>query len=312
MVYLKSFFAELARILMTLRSPMISANNAYKGIYHKDINWNNPQNLIEKIYWLELFSDTTLWTMCADKFRIREFIHNKGLDHVLPKLYGHWYNSKEIDYNMLPNSFVLKTTNGCGQVLIVKDKTKLDIQQTTTLLNKWMKLKYGYIDGQIHYSRIKPSIIAEEFLHDNSDLNNDTALIDYKLWCINGEPIFFLIITDRVILGPNRGYSLCAYDLQWNNITTKILNEKKCHLSKRHIDKPQCLEEMIEIAKVVSSNFQEVRVDFYQVNGKVYLGEMTFTTAYGYFTDDLYRYLGSKIDLNKVKRIKGINRPPLF
>ena len=116
---------------MALQDPRINANRVYKHIFHKDINWENPQNLIEKIYWLQLFTDTTLWTKCADKYRMREYVESKGCGHLLPKLYGHWEKAEDIDYGKLPQSFVLKTTNGCGQVLIVPDKSELNIVGTS-------------------------------------------------------------------------------------------------------------------------------------------------------------------------------------
>ena len=154
---------------MALQDPRINANRVYKHIFHKDINWENPQNLIEKIYWLQLFTDTTLWTKCADKYRMREYVESKGCGHLLPKLYGHWEKAEDIDYGKLPQSFVLKTTNGCGQVLIVPDKSELNIVETNKLLNQWMELKYGFTDAQIHYSRIEPCIICLLYTSDAAD-----------------------------------------------------------------------------------------------------------------------------------------------
>ena len=102
---------------------------------------------------------------------MREYVESKGCGHLLPKLYGHWEKAEDIDYGKLPQSFVLKTTNGCGQVLIVPDKSELNIVETNKLLNQWMELKYGFTDAQIHYSRIEPCIIAEEYLSVNEKLN---------------------------------------------------------------------------------------------------------------------------------------------
>ncbi len=291
----------------TTQDPRINANRVYRAVFKKDINWDNPKNLIEKIYWLQLFTDTTLWTKCADKYRMREYVESKGLVRLLPKLYGHWERGEDIDFAALPQSFVLKTTNGCGQVLLVKDKSELDISSTIKLLNEWMTLKYGFTDAQIHYSRIKTCIIAEEYL-TTKEQKEDTSLIDYKVWCFHGKPEYILVVYDRVILGENKGYSLSAYDLDWNDISDRALRKDNIHYSGKPVPRPERLQDMIEYAKILSENFAEVRVDFYETDGRLSLGELTFTTGYGSHTNEFYEYLGSKIDLSKVKRMEGMNR----
>ncbi len=222
------------------RDPRENANRIYRRVFHKDIDWDNPKDLIEKIYWLQLFTDTTLWTKCADKYRMREYVDSKGLGKLSPKLYGHWERGEDIDFTTLPQSFVLKTTNGCGQVLLVREKSKLDIFETTKLLNNWLKLKYGFADAQIHYSRIKPRIIAEEYL---GNPENKTSLIDYKVWCFHGKPEYILVVYNR---GGENGYSLSAYDLQWNDISDKVLKEDNKHYGGIGVAKPTRLDDMIE------------------------------------------------------------------
>lgn len=296
---------------LTNQDPRINANSIYRSVFNKDIDWDNPKDLIEKIYWLQLFTDTSLWTKCADKYRMREYVEGKGLGHLLPQNYGHWDKAEEIDFNILPDSFVLKTTNGCGQVLLVPDKTKLNISKTIKLLNQWMSIKYGFTDAQIHYSRIKPCIIAEEYLSPKSN-KQDTSLTDYKVWCFHGSPEYILVVYDRVILGKHQGYSLSAYDLEWNDISNRSLNKSNIHYSGKQVPRPETLNEMIDSAKILSKDFPEVRVDFYEIEGKLYLGELTFTTGYGYHTKEFYEYLGSKIDLSKVERISSMNRPELI
>ena len=293
---------------MALQDPRINANRVYKHIFHKDINWENPQNLIEKIYWLQLFTDTTLWTKCADKYRMREYVESKGCGHLLPKLYGHWENAEDIDYGKLPQSFVLKTTNGCGQVLIVPDKSELNIVETNKLLNQWMELKYGFTDAQIHYSRIEPCIIAEEYLSVNEKRQ---SLIDYKVWCFEGKPEYILVVHDRIIRGPGRNYKTSAYDLDWNNISDRALNKDNCHFDGIDLPRPKCLDGMIKHAAILSASFSEVRVDFYDIDGRLVLGEMTFTSGYGSHNEAFYEYLGSKIDLSKVRKLREINKPKL-
>lgn len=289
------------------KDPRELANIDFRKVFHRDINWDNPKNLIEKIFWLQLFTDTTLWSICADKFRIREYANAKGIENLLPKLYGHWNNSKDIDFDNLPQSFVLKTTNGCGQVLLVPDKSKLNIKKTRELLDRWMLLRYGFSNAQIHYTRIQPCIIAEELLA-NSD-NEEKGMVDYKVWCLNGKVEYILCVYDRIILGENSGYHLSAYDRNWNDISKKTLKEEK--QGGQTIARPKHLDDMLKYAEEISKDFVEVRVDFYDTPNRIYLGELTFTSGYGYHKEGFYDYLGSKIDLSNVKRIQGINRPDI-
>lgn len=294
------------KVKIVARNPQKVANKIYKSIMNKDINWDNPKDLIEKIYWLQLYTDTSLWTLCADKYKMREYVKSKGCYDLLPQLYGCWDNANDIDFSTLPNQFVLKSNNGCGQVLIVKDKTKLDINNTINTLNKWMRSKYGYIDAQIHYTKIKPCIIAEEYLK-NENNPNETSLIDYKIWCFHGKPEFILVAYDRG--KDNNGYYLSAYDLEWNNISDIALNKNSKHHNGQTIKKPLCLSEMIKYASILSKDFPEVRVDFYETNGKLNIGELTFTSGHGSYNNKFYEYLGSKIDLSKVNKLGKINRP---
>lgn len=290
--------------------PRNNANRVYSSVFHKNIDWEFPKDLIEKIYWLQLFTDTSLWTLCADKYRMREFVESKGCSDILPMLYGHWERAEDIEFSILPDKFVLKTTNGCGQVLIVKDRHKLNISKTRKLLNNWMQLKYGFTDAQIHYSRIPPCIIAEEMLFEKN-AESDASLIDYKVWCFHGKPEYILVVYDRIILGKNQGYSLSVYDLEWNNISARALRKGNKHYKGTDVPKPTRLTDMLKYAEKLSKDFVEVRVDFYETDGRLTLGELTFTTGYGSYTTEFYEYLGSKIDLCKVKRIDNMNCPDI-
>lgn len=299
-------------VLMRLRSyakkdPRILANRIYRSVFNKDIDWGNPQSLIEKIYWLQIYTDTSLWSICADKYRIREYVKEKNLEWLMPKLYGHWDNSKNIDFKSLPKAFVLKTTNGCGQVLLVRDKAMLDIKNTRELLDRWMRMRYGFDDAQIHYTRIKPCIIAEEFLINSKD--ETKGMTDYKLWCLNGRVEYILCAYDRIVLGKDRGYHLSAYDRNWNNISKEAIKESK--RGNQTVERPKHLDEMIKYAELFAKDFCEVRVDFYETAERIYLGELTFTSGYGSHYDAYYDKLGSKLDITNARRIEGINRPDI-
>lgn len=270
------------------------ANRVYYPFFKQEINWENPKNLIEKIFWLQFNTDTSLWTKYADKYLARDYIKECGFEHNLPKLYGKWSNADDIDFNELPESFVLKTNNGCGTVLVVKDKSKLNIKSTKRKFNQWLSIPYGYSGAQLHYTKIEPCIIAEEML-ERTD-NYSSSLVDYKIWCFHGKAECILITFNRSSIN----LDLSLYDTDWNKINQHLVSGP--HYSKSHINisRPESLNKMIEIAEKLSKTFRQVRVDFYNIKGKPYIGELTFTTGWGYFTHDYYDYLGSKIDLNKV------------
>lgn len=270
-----------------------AATLGYYRISHGEkMNWKNPTDLREKIIWLQFNSDTSLWTKCADKYRVREYVEEKGCGDILNELYGVWEKPEDIDYDCLPKSFVLKTNNSCGQIIMVKDKAELDKVQVSRRLAKWIKAKYGYSGGaQKHYLKIKPLIIAEKLMIN--DTEPEQSLVDYKIWCFNGVPEMFWIAFNRV----KDSYEFSAYDLDWNNISEKVLDRSAKHYSGKDFPKPKSFDRMLECARLLSHDFKEVRVDFYEVGGKTVFGELTFTAGNVYFTKEYYNYLGTKICL---------------
>lgn len=276
-------------------NPKKEMERVYKKVFHQMPNIDNPKNLIEKIYWLQLHSDTSLWTKCADKYLVREYLHELGMDQYLPKLYGKWDSANDIDFNQLPDKYILKTNNGCGTCIIVRNNDK-DPDKMRKMLKEWMIVPYGWSGAQIHYTRIKPCIIAEQLLENSAKDNvvSPSSLIDYKIWCFNGEPECIFVVYNR-----NGHYAKIAlYEKDWNVIDNKMIpTEYKSVDSKKHIERPKCLEEMLDVAKKLSAPFKEVRVDLYVVEDKPVFGELTFTTGYGYFTEEYYNYLGSKFEV---------------
>lgn len=280
------------------KDPRIMANRAFKAAFGRDIDWENPKNLIEKQYWLQLNTDTTLWTLCADKYRVREYVKDKGCGEILNELYGKWDAVCDVDYSSLPEKFVLKTNNGCGEVFVIKDKNNLDIQSTNRQLNAWMKEKYGYASVQLHYSRIKPCVIAEKLLEESGKCAtlSSQSLIDYKIWCFNGKPECVLVVFDRVI-GKESKQSI--YDLEWNNISSKVFKPNVKYYEE-DIPKPKHFDKMLDYARILSDGFPQVRTDFYYVDDKVVFGELTFTAGYGDLSDEYYEHLGEQIILPKL------------
>lgn len=279
------------------RDPQQLASKDYKRVMGRELNWGNPHNLIEKIYWLIFNTDTSLWSICADKYHVRDFVKERGCSNMLNKLYGYWESVEDIDYNSLPSSFVMKTTNSSGQIIVVKDKSKLDIKNANKKLNRWLKFIYGLTSAQLHYMQIKPAIIAEELLENKAE--PEKMLVDYKIWCFGGVPESILVVYDR----NGENYKLSVFDLEWNNISERTLRTDSPHYGGNDVPMPASFNDMIEGAKKLSKGFPEVRVDFYDINGRPVFGELTFSTGYGYFTDEYYSYLGEKVDIESVERI---------
>lgn len=306
---LRSFLSPLKIWYYSKQSPFKLADKDYNKFMKKStgINWEHPSDLIEKIYWLQMFTDTSLWTKCADKYLVREFVKERGCEKILNELYGKWDTESDIDWEGLPNSFVLKLNNGCGNVYIVKDKSNANWEEIKKQIHQGLRIRFGDVNAQLHYTYIKPCIIAEKLLINEED--PDKSLVDYKIWCINGEPQFVLVVYER---NNHSHYKLGVYDLEWNDIYKQAFDSSSRHYHETHIPKPKSLDKMLTLAKVLSKGFEEVRVDLYEVSGEPMFGELTFTTGYGYWSNDFYLNMGRKLDISKVHRLTKPNKPASY
>lgn len=278
-----------------LKDPYSEANRVYKECFGKDIDWNSPKDMMEKIYWMMFNTDTSLWTRCADKYRVRGYIEEMGMANLLPKLYGMWEKAEDIDFDSLPNQFVLKANNGSGTVEIVRDKRLLDVEKLRNKAKEWLKYTYGYNGAQMFYTKIKPCIIAEELHHTEGD----KSLIDYKIWCFDGEPESVWVAYDRKKVG---AVKMALFDLDWNPLPQHLKSTPHYVYDPNDmIPRPESLDDMLDACRKLTKPFKEVRADFYDVNGKAYFGELTFLSGYGFYTKDYYDYLGSKIFLEDLK-----------
>ena len=165
-IFIKSVLIKIATPFSPLlkKFPNIIWKIRYCKDYKKFPNLKKPQSFMEKILWLSLYSDTSMWSKLADKYRVREYVIDRCGEQYVNKIYGIYNSAIEIDYSLLPKSFVLKTTNSCATNIIVKDKNILNIKETNHKLNKWLKFPYGELTGQLHYTQIEPLIIAEKFM----------------------------------------------------------------------------------------------------------------------------------------------------
>lgn len=263
----------------------------YKQLFKRNTGNNldidNPKTLYDKIAYLSFRTDTTEWSRLADKVAVREFVKDCGYEDNLVKLYGTWENADDIDFSSLPNSFVIKTNNASATNILVKDKSSIDEEKVRHQLNEWLKIDYGYNICEPHYSRIKPLILAEEYLID--DLQG-SCLVDYKIYCTNGTPRYIQVMMDRE---PNtHKLRFMTYDLQWNSHPEfNIGNHKHATI----IDRPSCLDTMLEMATKLSKNFSVVRVDFYIINNRPIFGEMTFTPGFDSFNNLFQEVIGKDI-----------------
>jgi hypothetical protein len=281
------------------KNPKQLANISYKRVFKQDINWLTPSDLIEKIIWMQFNIDTTIWTKLADKYLAREYVKESGYGHLLNRLYGSYKSVQQIDFRSLPDKFVIKPNNACEEVILVKDKSKLNISRAKRKIKRWLKYKYGVMNAQLHYLSIPPCIIVEEYLENKNQEEN--SLIDYKLTCFNGIPESILVVSER---NPrDHTYKLNLYDLNWSPMT-KFLCQ---HVNDKEILRPDSLDQMIHACRILGSNIPYVRIDFYDIEGKPYFGEFTFTTGFGYFTKEYYNLLGTKLKIDPTFDLKTEN-----
>ena len=248
------------------------------------INWDNPQSLNEKIMWMSVYSDTTLWSKYSDKYEVRKYVEKLGYANCLPKLYGIWDSVCQIDYDALPNSFVIKCTHDSHSTCIVKDKTQLDKEQLNEKLSSHLKSLYGYRYCEPHYNAIKPRVIAEELLVQE-DVSFSSTMIDYKFFCINSKVKYCLVCYDRSYEENSTFVMREIYDVNpWkpnHKVMSKLYNNQRFN---KLVPEPKNLNAMIEMAEKLSAGIPFVRVDLYNDNGHIYFSELTFTPAGGRMT----------------------------
>ena len=273
----------------------------YKHKFKREIDLINPKTIDEKINWMKLHSDISLWTKCADKIEVRKFVAERGLGHILNTIYGVYESADDIDFDALPESFVLKSSNGGGgkQVLIVKNKKDLNIRQTQRILNGWLKEEVGYRYYEPQYFAIKPRIIVEKYLKPDE---GDGSLKDYKINCFDGNAYSVVLCSERIL---NDSVFFSVYDLEWNWKPNCI---QKKYRSNVVYPKPNSLKEMIEYSHILSKGIPFVRMDWYEINGKPILSEMTFTPGGGFqhlYSNEYQLELGDQLSLPSISRNKG-------
>ena len=237
----------------------------------KPLNLNDPKTFNEKLQWLKIHNRKPEYTTMVDKYAVKQYVADRiGEQYIIPTL-GVWEHFDDIDFDNLPKQFVLKCTHDSGGIVICRDKSKLDKKTAKKKLEYYLKRKYYYIHREWPYKNVKPRIIDEKYMTngDGEDLN------DYKLMCFNGKVKTTFVCSDRF---SKDGLKVTFYDTDWRRMPF----ERHYPASKTEIDKPQTYEEMVILAEKLAFGIPFVRVDFYEINGNIYFGELTFFPGSGY------------------------------
>ena len=259
--------------------------------HHRKLNLRDPKRYTEKIQWYKLYYRNPAMQQCADKYKVRQYIESKGLGQILNELYAVFTSPEEICLDTLPDEFVLKLSNGSSTNLMVPDKAALDVEAVKENFCAFYA-QSGSSAGRewVYRTGEKPVIIAEQYLHDPSQA--DGSLRDYKILCFNGKPEYIICVDGR---GTDH-YCHVVYDPQWNKQQV-IIGESS---AEPELPKPRKLDEMLTIAEKLSEDFPAARIDLYEIEGKIWFGEITFFPWSGYmeFKPDSFDYeLGEKFVL---------------
>lgn len=261
----------------------------YKYHLGQKLNLNNPRTFNEKIQWLKLYDRRPEYSTYVDKYAVREHIKRKIGEQYLIPLIGVYNSVDEINWNKLPDKFVLKCTHGSSCNIICEDKSKLNIEDSKRKLNEWMKNNWYWYGREWPYKNVKPRIICEKYMVDESGVE----LKDYKYFCFNGKPEVMFVATDR---GIDTRFDF--FDMEFNHLP--VMQHYKNGVKK--IVKPKGFDEMVKLASQLSKDIPHVRVDFYDINGKIYFGELTFSHFSGFveFVPNEWDYrIGSMLTLPK-------------
>ena len=261
--------------------------------FRKFINFNNPKNFNEKIQYLKLKYRSNELTEMADKYKVKQYVSKLiGNEYVIPTL-GVWSTTEEINFNELPKKFVLKCNNDSGGVVICKDKQALNIEETKKFLNSRLNNNGFWYGREWPYRNVKPCIIAEKYMENNGQ----NELIDYKFFCFNGQPKVVLVCSERFASN-----NMCKtyFDENWNLLNIMEAN----HRIDKEQKKPQSFEKMKTISQKLAKGMPFVRIDFYEIEGSLYFGEITFFPASGlekFKPEKWNNIFGDMIDISKYK-----------
>lgn len=266
----------------------------YRANFGKKLNLRHPKTFNEKIQWLKLYDRKPEYIRMVDKYKVRKYIKRTiGKQYLIP-LFGVFNRFDEIDFNKLPNQFVLKCTHDSGSIILCKDKSEFDIKAAKKKLNKCLKRNYYYVGREWPYKYVKPRIICEKYMEDGVNVVPE----DYKVYCFHGEPKYIFVLHNRFEKDIRK--SGTVYTADWE-IEPCVLDDHYIMNTTKQ-EKPKCFNELLELSRLLCKGFPQVRIDFYIINGKCYFGEITISTSNGltHITPESYdELLGSFVKLPK-------------
>lgn len=289
-IFMKKFQSTF---LFSLLPDNLALKIQYKNIFLKDLDLDNPKTFNEKLQWLKLYNRKPEYSTMVDKYAVKEYVASIiGEEYIIPT-YGVWDKFDDIDFDSLPEKFVLKCTHGSGDVIICKDKSRFDKNYAKQKINKSLKTNYYKIGREWPYKNVRPRIIAEKYMEDKET----SELRDYKFFCFDGISKSLFVATDRQ--KNNEEVKFDFFDMEF-----KHLNFKQGHPNAATCPKkPKAFDEMRCLAEQLSKDIPHLRVDFYEVDGKVYFGELTFFHFGGFmaFNPEKWDYsFGDWIDLSGI------------
>lgn len=266
----------------------------YKKRVGKQLNLTTPITYTEKIQWSKLNRQSPLLTELSDKIKVRDWVANKiGEEYLIPTVGGIYSKAGEIDFESLPDRYVIKTNHGSGTNIIVSDNSRINIESIKATLNSWLEHNFAYNSLELQYKDIEPKIYIEQ----NIMPEGVSDLPDYKFFCFNGK-IFCSYTMINYVFNHKKG-KLGFFDREYKLIPYYRADYDPIE---EQLSKPENYEKMIEVAEKLSEGFSHVRVDLYNVEGKIYFGEMTFSTCSGYckfVPEEFDSILGEQWDIHK-------------
>lgn len=237
----------------------------YRCLCGKPMNWVNPITFNEKLQWLKVHDHNYEYVKMVDKYEAKKYVASIiGEEYIIPTL-AVWEHVDDIDWESLPNQFVLKCTHDSGGIVVCRDKSNFDRDAAIKKLKDSIKVKFYYSTREWPYKHVKPRVIAEKYMEDSSG-----ELTDYKYFCFDGVPKAIFIASDR--LDPIEETKFDFFDMNFNHLDFRGGHPN----ATKPIVKPKGFEHMKELASKLSQNIPHVRVDFYEIDGRVYFGELTF------------------------------------
>lgn len=287
------FLKFINKLFGKLFSDKLSLRLLFKIRMGRKLNLENPQTFNEKLQWLKLYDRKPIYTTMVDKYAVKEYVAERiGEEYIIPTL-GVWDNFEAIDFDELPKQFVLKCTHDSGGLVICRDKDKLDKEAAKAKISASLKQNFYYHTREWPYKNVPPRIIAEQYMTDSPDSNDFS---DYKFFCFDGKVDCVMVCLERSS-GDTKFY---FFDRDWN---LKRLNIRGKNAPEGFtIPKPECMDEMFEIAAKLSQGVSYLRVDLYQSNGRVYFGELTFFPQSGFDANllpETDEYFGRLLQLPK-------------